>query len=506
MKNLTRYGLSLSDITSAIGNQSVDLPAGILETRDADFMIRFADERKGVQEYEDLVVVSGKTGAELRLGDISDISDRFESDEDKIWFNGLRAGQLTIAKNKGEDALRVMEAINTFLDRERAEMPPGVTLEITRNITKIVRDRLDMLISNGIQGFVLVFLTMWLFFNIRLSFWVVMGLPVSFMGGFLVMQMTGMSINMLTMVGLLLALGLIMDDAIVISENIAAHLARGKSPFRAAVDGTSEVSRGVLSSFITTICIFGSVAVLIEGRIGQVLWVMPAVLIMTLSVSIIEAFLILPSHLNHSLRSKVGTPNRFRIRFEEIFGQVKERVLGRAVDAAIRWRYPFVGGVLAVFLLSIGMVVGGRLGFEAFPEMDGDVLQAGILLPQGTPLERTEEVARAVLAGLDMVNSELTPLQPDGKRLVRFVTVVFNNNAYADEAGAHAATVYADLLSAEERTVTIRDIEMAWGRSRWRIAGHVVPDFHPAVARSCRERHGVSADGQGSERAQGRRY
>lgn len=465
MRNLTRYGLSLADITTVVGNQSVDLPAGVLETRDADFVIRFSDERKRVHEYEDLIVASSKTGAELRLGDIADISDRFETDEDKIWFNGRRAGQLTIAKNKGEDALRVMEEIQTFLDDERASMPPGVTLEITRNITKIVRDRLDMLVSNGIQGLILVFLTMWLFFNIRLSFWVAMGLPVSFMGGFLVMQMTGMSINMLTMVGLLLALGLIMDDAIVISENVAAHLAKGKSPLRAAVDGTSEVARGVLSSFITTVCIFGSVAVLIEGRIGQVLWVMPAVLIMTLSVSIIEAFLILPNHLHHSLKHMPPTPNRFRVRFEELFEQIRERVLGRAVDTAIRWRYPFVGGVIALFLLSLGMVVGGRVGFEAFPDIDGDVLQAGILLPQGTPLERTEEVVRIVLDGLDRVNEELTPLQPDGKRLVRFASVVFNNNAYADEAGAHVATVYADLLSAEERTVSIRDVELAWDKA-----------------------------------------
>lgn len=227
MRSLMQYGLSVVDISSAIANQSLDLPAGTIETQDGDFVVRFAEERKKVHEYEDLIVVSGKTGAELRLGDIATITDRFEKDEQKSWFNGVRAGQLTIAKNKGQDALKVMDGIQQFLDKERAEMPDGVTIEITRNVTKIVRDRLDMLTSNGIQGLILVFLVMWFFFNFRLSFWVTMGLPVSFMGSFLIMQLTGMSINMLTMVGLLLALGLIMDDAIVIAENVAAHLARG---------------------------------------------------------------------------------------------------------------------------------------------------------------------------------------------------------------------------------------------------------------------------------------
>lgn len=465
MKNLMQYGLSVFDITSVIGNQSVDMPAGTLETRDADFVVRFADERKRIHEYEDLIVISGKTGAELRLGDIATITDRFENDEEKIWFNGQRAGELTISKAKGEDALRVMDAVQAFLDKELAEMPPDVNIEITRNITKIVRDRLNMLTSNGIQGLILVFLVMWLFFNIRLSFWVTMGLPVSFMGAFLVMEMTGMSINMLTMVGLLLALGLIMDDAIVIAENVAAHLSRGKSPLRAAVDGTREVARGVMSSFITTLCIFGSVALLIEGRIGKVLWVMPAVLIMTLSVSIVEAFCILPNHLHHSLKHMNKMPSSFRIWFEGKFERVREKVLGRAVDTVIRWRYLFVGCVFAVFFVSVGMVASGRVGFEAFPSIDGDVLQAGILLPQGTPLERTEEITRIVMAGLDKVNEELTPLQPEGKRLVKFATVAFNTNIYADEPGAHVATVYADLLSAEERTATIRDIELAWAEA-----------------------------------------
>jgi multidrug efflux pump subunit AcrB len=253
---LMQFGLSVSDIADKISRQSLDLPSGIVETRDADVLVRFTDERRKVREIEDLIVVSGKTGAELRLGDIARITDRFELDEQKIIFNGKRAGLLQINKTKSQDALRIMHAVEVFLDRERQISPSGVEFTITRNISEVVQDRLDLLLVNGAQGLILVFLTMWLFFSFRFSFWVVMGLPVSFLGAIFAMHLIDFSLNMLTMVGLLIAVGLLMDDAIVIAENVATHLRKGKSPLAAAVDGVTEVRAGVFSSFLTTVFIW----------------------------------------------------------------------------------------------------------------------------------------------------------------------------------------------------------------------------------------------------------
>ncbi|WP_147821687.1 efflux RND transporter permease subunit [Salidesulfovibrio onnuriiensis] len=469
--NLMKYGLSFSDITDVIGRQNVDLPAGTVQTKDADILIRFADQRRKVHEYEDLVVVSGTTGAEIRLGDVARVTDTFELDEDKYLFNGKRAGLLIVQKTRAEDSLRILEAVERFIDREAAAAPPGVEFNLTQNITKIVKDRLDMLTENGIQGLVLVFATMWLFFNIRLSFWVAMGLPVSFLGAFFFMQAAGLTLNMLSMVGLLISLGLIMDDAIVISENVAAHLARGKGALRAAVDGTGEVAVGVLSSFTTTVLIFGTIAILVEGKIGKVMWVMPAVLIMTLVVSLIEAFCILPNHLAHSLRHLPDRPSGFRIWFENRLERVRERVLGRAVDWAVQWRYFFVGSVFALLVISVGMLAGGVLKTEAFPDIEGDVLQARVLLPQGTPLAHTEAVVEKLTSELDRLNREYSPHQPDEQPLVQNITVQYNNNADANEAGPHLATVTADLLNAETRTTGMDELTM-----RWREAVGTVPD------------------------------
>ncbi|CAB5125828.1 Cation/multidrug efflux pump [Olavius algarvensis associated proteobacterium Delta 3] len=468
---LMQYGISMDNIADIISRQSVDLPAGAIETRDQDILIRFTDERKTPLEFDDLVVVASPSGAEIRLGDIAQIRDVFELAEDKFIFNGQRAGLLEISKTKSEDTLDVYEVVRDFVEREQQLTPEGVELTLTQDISSIVADRLQMLTKNGLQGLLLVFLTMWLFFNFRLSFWVALGLPVSFLGAFFIMPQIGYSLNMLTMVGLLIGLGLLMDDAIVIAENVATHLARGKPALEAVIDGVSEVKNGVLASFLTTIFVFGPIAFL-EGDMGKVLKVMPVVLILVLAVSLIEAFLILPNHLAHSL--KHHDPNRvsrFRRRFEERLERIRENVLGRMVDLVIQWRYAFVGIVIGIFILSVGMLAAGILKFKPFPDVDGDLVQARILLPQGTPLTKTEALVGRIVDAIYQVGEEFAPAQPQGKRLIQNVSVQYSVNADAYEVGAHVATVSADLLSAEVRNARVDDI-----LNRWRELTGRVPD------------------------------
>ena len=186
--NLMRLGLSIADINNTIQSQSLDMPSGSLETEDTNYLIRFAEERRTVRELQDLVVVSGGAGGEIRLGEIARITDRFENEENKILFNGKRAGILQINKTKSQDALDIVEQVRTFLDKENSAAPPDVNITITQNSSDIIRDRLNMLIVNGVEGLLLVFLTMWLFFSFRMSFWVAMGLPVSFLMTFFFMK------------------------------------------------------------------------------------------------------------------------------------------------------------------------------------------------------------------------------------------------------------------------------------------------------------------------------
>ena len=486
---LMRYGISMDAIADVIARQSVNLPAGSILTAEREFLIRFTDERKTVQEFEDLVVVASSSGAEIRLGDVAVIRDVFELDEDKYLFipqthtnrdgqastakdgKASRAGLLEISKTKAEDVLTVFNKVKAFAERENQTAPPSVRLTLTQDISSGVQDRLQLLVTNGWQGLILVFLALWLFFNVRLSFWVVLGLPISFLGAFFIMPHINYSLNMLTMVGLLIGLGLLMDDAIVIAENVATHLNRGKSALNAVVDGVGEVKNGVLSSFATTVMVFGPLSYL-EGNMGKVLKVMPVVLILVLAVSLIEAFWILPRHLAHSLHHyDPNKINRFRRRFNTLIEQVREHILGRAVDMAISWRYLVVGLTLAALIASVGMVPAGKLKFQPFPDIDGDVIQARLLLPQGTPLKRTETVVESLISAIKSVADEFMPRQPDKQHVIRNISVQYNFNPDAYESGPHVATITADLLKAENRNARVDDI-----LNRWREIAGDIPD------------------------------
>ena len=468
---MRQFGLSLRDLADAVAAQSLKLPVGTVETRESTVLIRFDDERRRPRDFDGLVVVGSGSGAAIRLGDIATITDRFEREEDRAFFNGQRAAFLAVEKGKGDDILEVIDALRDHVDAERARAPPGMAFEITRDVASIVRDRLTMLLRNGIQGLGLVFLVMWLFFGLRYSFWVAAGLPVAFMGTIAGMAALGYSFDMITMVALLIAVGLLMDDAIVIAENIARHRHAGLAPLDAAVTGTREVAPGVLASFFTTVSVFGALAFL-RGDIGSILKVMPIILILTLAFSLVEAFLILPHHLMGALRAgERRGRGGFRARFDAGLARFTEGFVGRLVDAAVAQRYLTVGLLLALLLGSLSMVAGGKLKFRAFPDIEGNVLEARLLLPQGTPLARTEAVVDRVIGAIRAVGDEYAPDQPEGRSLVRNVGVQYNRNDDAHESGAHVATVTVDLLRSEVRNARLSDV-----LDRWRVAVGDIPD------------------------------
>ncbi|MDX2462920.1 MAG: efflux RND transporter permease subunit [Porticoccus sp.] len=468
---LQRYSITLSDIRTTIERQSLDMPAGTLQTQSGDIIVRFTGQRRTVEEMADLVVISGKSGGRVRLGEIARIGTVFERPEDKVLFNGQRAAFLEISKTYDQDSLKVMDAIKENLNREQAMAPKGVELAISTDVTSNIRDRLRILTSNGLQGLVLVFLTMWLFFSLRFSFWVTMGLPVSILGAVYGMHALGYTLNMMTLVGLLVAIGLLMDDAIVISENIAAQLNKGKNSLEAAIDGVRQVMPGVLSSFFTTAMIVGPLAFL-SGKMGDVLKYIPAVLLITLLISLVEAFLILPAHLNHSMNHfhKEGR-SRFQQKFQQGFEWVRDVIFLPVVDKVTRNPQLSIGVMILLVLISFATMPAGILKYQAFPDLESDVIQARITLPQGTPLLRTEEVVSRLVSALQKLDEEFTPRQPEGQSLVKNISVLFNTNIDARESGPHIATVSADLLRAGTRDGTVDEM-----LGRWRTLVGEVPD------------------------------
>ena len=268
-KALLRFNLSAKNVADAIAAQNVSVPAGGIESNDQDLLVRMTGQRRSPAAMEQLVVKAADSGAEILLGDIASIVDVFELDEQKTLHRDRRACKLSIQKTKQQDTIRVANAVKEFLVGER-ERYPQLSLFVSSDSSTLISDRIALIFNNGLQGMVLVFLTLWLFFNWRLSFWVAMSLPVSVLGALALMPMFGMTINIMTSVGMLMAIGLLMDDGIVIAENIASHRAKGKTGIQAAIDGIVEVQAGVFSSFITTACVLGPLAFQ-SGDIGTVL-------------------------------------------------------------------------------------------------------------------------------------------------------------------------------------------------------------------------------------------
>ncbi len=452
-------GLSLEEIANAISRQNIDLPAGEILSRDGSTLLRFADERLAVDAYRDVVIASSSTGGQIRLGDIATIADQFEDQEVKTLLNGEMAALLDVSKTATDDTLRVMAAINAFLDETRPTLPPSVALAITRDGSQILTDRLEMLIANSLQGLALVFLAMWLFFGWRQAFWIAMGLPVSFLGALALMTVFGLSINMLTMVALLIVIGILMDDAIVIAENIASKREQGHSPLEAAVLGVRQVVPSIFSSFATTFAVFGSLAFL-KGDIGEILRVVPIVMILVLTISLIEAFLILPNHLAHGAAAdKPSAVNRW---VNKAIDHLRRHMVAPGAELAVAHRYLTLGIGVFLFLGAIALMAGGAVKFQAFPEIDGDQLEARIELAAQATLEDTEAVVDEVLRALERVNQARSPNNPEGAVLIEDVVVRFNENADAGTTGAYLATVNVDLLEGEVRASTNAEILAAW--------------------------------------------
>ena len=459
---LRQFGLSISDIATRMQNQSVGTPAGRLEGSQEDLLLRFDDQRKTVEEISNLVVISGDSGAAIRLGDIAIISNRFDREENRILFNGQRAAMLNITKTRAQDVLTAFEDVANFIAQENEHAPSGIKLELTQDVASVVQDRLDMIVKNGAQGLVMVFLILWLFFSFRYSFWVTMGLPVSFLGALFLLPFLGITINMISMVGLLIGVGLLMDDAIVIAENIAARMERGERSMQAAIAGVSQVLPGIMSSFATTLLVFGSLAFL-TGEIGQILRVMPIVLIVVVSVSLVEAFLILPNHLGHSLRHMENRQDSsFRQQFEKHFDSLRDHWFGPLLDRAVEYRYLTLGLILMAIILSIMLPASGKLKFVGFPDTEGDIVEARLLLPQGTPLSLTESLVARIEAAAHNLNNRFTPDQPDEQDLIQNITIMYGQNPDAFESGPHVARIIIDLLSAEIRNTDMNQFRDAW--------------------------------------------
>ncbi|WP_323037449.1 efflux RND transporter permease subunit [Pararhodobacter sp.] len=457
---LAQHGLTVAGLAAVLGAQSLDQPVGTLETPGSDLRLRLTEERRSIAELADLPVLVLDNGARLVLGDVATITETHLPAEERAYLDGVPAILLEIHKPRGTDALRALEVLRGVITRESEAAPASLQVLVVQDTTSIVRDRLAMLVRNGAMGLVLVVIVMSLFFRPGLALWAAMGLPVAMAGALAWMAVTGLTLNMITMTALLMAIGIVMDDSIVLSDSIAVEAAKGGHGVDAVVRGALAVVPGVSASFMTTVAVFGPLSFL-SGTMGKVLEVLPIVLIAALAASLIEAFLILPHHLRHEADRLPKPPGFFRRTFDGGFEKLRDG-MGWLADQSIKARYLTTGLAIAGLVLTVGGLASGIVKREAFPDIDGDVVEARIMMPQGTPLARTEIAVAQVEAALAEVNAAFTPDQPDAQSLVIRRITRFNRNLSAGETGAHVATISVDLLGAETRATTLDGFTTAW--------------------------------------------
>lgn len=452
-------GLTLAEIADTLTRQNINAPSGEITSEGGSILLRFADERLAADAYSSVIVASSAQGGQIKLGDIATITDRFEDEEVETRLNGELAAVLDISMTRSDDLIEVVDRVKAFIAEEQARTAPRISLTLINDGSIALKDRLQMLLDNSAQGLALVVLAMWIFFGGRQAFWIGMGLPVSFLGALAIMALLGLTINMLSMVALLIVVGIMMDDAIVISENIATKRQQGLSPLEAAVQGTIQVAPGVISSFLTTAAIFGALA-FISGDLGDLLRVIPIVMLLVLAISLIEAFLILPNHLSHGAAN--DSPNWVTRKAEAFVSCVRDHVVGPCANWSVRNRYLALGICIMFFLSTLALFAGGIVKFRAFPNVEGDQIEARIELPASATLKDTRRVVAETIAALERMNAHLSPQNPQNRSLLKNILVRFNENSDAGTNGAHLATINVDLLEGADRTAGNQEILTQW--------------------------------------------
>lgn len=469
---LYRYGLSTRDIVDAIQARSLSQPLGSAELDENSIVLRYADTRRTIRDLEDLIVLQNASGSFVRLRDLAKVR-MMDTDENVASFiDGDQAAIISVSKSKQVDSIRVFEAVDKVLMAERAAYPAPFRLTVTNNMTELVEERLNLIAENIAVGLVLVFITMWLFFSLREALWISAALPVSFLGTLFAMSVFGITINMITLVALLMAVGLIMDDSIVIAENIDKWRAR-VGPAEASARGAMEVLPGVVSSFLTTVCVFGPL-LFMAGDMGQILRFIPMVLLITLAISLFEGFFILPHHLNQGTVAGAGAkPGVQKIRLAARgLEWVKERCVLPIAASLVKLRYLTLGAVFAVLILSVGLIASGSVKMIGFPSTESDTLTMRFSLTSGIARARTLGTVEQLLSGLRQVDADLSPKTEGGAPLVERVLVQYAVNSEVYDNGSNTATITVDLLASAQRNVKADDVLEAW-----RLATGPIPDL-----------------------------
>ncbi len=450
---LRALGLKLSDIASAVQASALDVPGGSIKTPAGDFLLKTAERKNNAKDFAEIAILSKANGTKVHLSDVATIKDGFEDSEEENYFNGRRSIWMAVYSAENQSPMRVAKSVRRFIERERANLPPSVGITVTFDRSQSYEERIKLLLTNGSLGLILVLLALGLFLELRVAFWTAVGIPVSIIGSLFLLPAMDASINMISLFAFIITLGIVVDDAIVVGEDIFHKMSQGMSRLDAAVQGVRAMTVPVIFAVSTNIIAFVPL-LFVPGETGRFFYVLPAVVIAVFTVSLIECLLILPAHLAHQSKGRMpwfeyfhNWQTRLRIKVDDAI----DRGYRPVIEWVISNRHLTCAVFVAALIVAVAYTLSGRINFAFQPSIETPFVQAEIELPSGTPVHRTRDVA------FQIERAARRAVEKTGEKgiLIGITTEVARG-------GANDAQVSVRLVPQSDRKITGREFADLW--------------------------------------------
>jgi multidrug efflux pump subunit AcrB len=481
---LRQYGLTIAQISSAISDSSTDISAGNLKTQGGDILLRSKGQAYRKDEFEKIAIKTHVDGSIIQLSDIAVIKDDFEETPVRTRFNGKQAAFIDVYRLGQQSAIDVAEAVRNYITEQQINLPHGVELSFWDDDSQIVKNRISTLTTSAMQGGILVLALLTLFLRPSIAFWVFIGIPISFMGAFIMMPVFGITLNIMSLFGFILVLGIVVDDAIVTGENIYTHLKTAESGEEAAIRGTQEVATPVTFGILTTVAAFLPLA-FIEGARGALFAQIPVIVIPVLIFSLIESKFVLPSHLkNLKLRSEKTKQSKFsqlQQRFADGFEKAIIRFYQPILKRALSHKTITLVGFIGVFMVILALIMSGWTKFIFFPRIPSETVRATLELPAGTPFEVTNKYIIKMAEKADELKNKYIEPSTNESVIINILATTGGRSG-----GSNSGSVRFEITPPESRElpVTSRELVREWRNLIGPIPGAESITFRAEIGRS----------------------
>ncbi|MDG2243485.1 MAG: efflux RND transporter permease subunit [Rhodospirillaceae bacterium] len=463
-QRLGDLGLSLRDIAGRVRSASLDVPAGTIGERDVARQLRSLDQVRSVEGFDRLPILADEQGGFVRLGDVAEIARKQLPEQTNIFVDGRPAVEIAISRSEKEDSLRVAERLKAWVDQTEPNLPPNVNIDIYAEQWKTVDERIDLMVENALSGLALVLVVLFIFLNGRVAFWVSVGIPVSILAALMALYLFGGTINVMTLFALVMTFGIIVDDAIVVSEEAVTLYHQGLGPAAAAEQAAMRMFPAVTAASLTTVAAFLPLITL-GGTTGTILFAIPLIVICVVIASLIECFIVLPGHLKHSLMGTAERPMpRYRRFIEVNFAKFKDGRFRSAVDWSVSNLGIVLSTAIAGFIMTIGLLGGGLVGFSFFPQPDGTTVTANARFVAGSPEERVQDFLSQAVDGLYAAE------QASGEDIIRLV-VVTSGRQSRGSTGSNVGQINVELTPPDSRSWSNAELIRAWRAKVSQIPG-----------------------------------